>query len=133
MVSGPLAHGRRRVSNRAEDGLTAIEYALIAAVERHRSAPRRPAPSVAWTVTPRPACSPREAFFAPHETVKADAAPGRVSAEIIAPYPPGVPVLAPGEIVTGDLLDGLRAVLAHGGRVAYAADPTLATIQVVRS
>jgi Flp pilus assembly pilin Flp len=32
LVSGRLAHGRRRVSNRAEDGLTAIEYALIAAV-----------------------------------------------------------------------------------------------------
>jgi Flp pilus assembly pilin Flp len=32
LVSGLLPHGRRRASNRAEDGLTAIEYALIAAV-----------------------------------------------------------------------------------------------------
>ncbi len=116
-----------------EAAVSRFTVALIAAVERHRSAPRRPALSVAWTVTPQPASSPREAFFAPHETVTADAAPGRVSAEIIAPYPPGVPVLAPGEIITQDLLDGLRAVLSHGGRVAYAADPTLATIQVVRS
>jgi lysine decarboxylase len=107
--------------------------ALIAAVERHRSAPRLPAASVAWTVTPQQALSPRAAFFARHETVAAADAPGRVSAEIIAPYPPGVPVLAPGEVITADLVSGLRAVLAEGGRVAYAADPALATFQVVRA
>jgi len=107
--------------------------ALTAAVERHRSAPRRTAASVAWTVTPQPVMSPRAAFFAPHDTVAAQAAAGRVSAEIIAPYPPGVPVLAPGEIITTDLVGGLRAVLADGGRVAYAADPTLRTFQVVRA
>ncbi len=105
--------------------------ALAAAVERHRGRPRRPAPSVAWTVMPQPAMPPREAFFAPHETVPAAAAAGRVSAELIAPYPPGVPVLAPGEIITGELVSALRAVLADGGRIAYAADPTLATLQVV--
>jgi arginine decarboxylase len=74
---------------------------------------------------------PRDAFFAPHETVPADAAAGRVSAELVAPYPPGVPVLAPGELVTTDIVAALRAVLADGGRVAYAADPTLRTLQVV--
>jgi arginine decarboxylase len=105
--------------------------ALAEAVERHRSAPRRVAPSVAWMVTPRQALPPRDAFFAPHETVPAAAAAGRVSAELIAPYPPGVPVLAPGEIITPELTCALQAVLAGGGRVAYAADPSLATFQVV--
>jgi len=56
--------------------------------------------------------SPRAAFFAPHERVSADAAVGRVSAELVAPYPPGVPVLAPGELITAELLDGLRLVAA---------------------
>jgi lysine decarboxylase len=42
-----------------------------------------------------------------------------------------VPVLAPGERVTAEIVAALRAVLADGGRVAYAADPTLATLQVV--
>ena len=77
------------------------------------------------------AISPRDAFFAPHETVEADAAIGRVCAELIAPYPPGVPVLAPGEIVTTEALTALRAARSDGGRIAYAADPTLATLQVV--
>ncbi len=61
----------------------------------------------------------------------ADAAVGRISAELIAPYPPGVPVLAPGELVTREALDALREVQADGGRIAYAADPRLATFQVI--
>lgn len=119
----------------ADDEATVGRFtrALTAAVGRHRSVPRRPAPSVAWTVTPRQAMPPRDAFFAPHETVPAAAAAGRVSAELIAPYPPGVPVLAPGEVITGDLISALRAVRADGGRIAYAADPALATFQVVAS
>ena len=79
----------------------------------------------------RTVIAPREAFFAPNETVPAGAAVGRVSAELIAPYPPGVPVLAPGELITSDALNALREVQADGGRIAYAADPTLATLQVI--
>jgi lysine decarboxylase len=45
--------------------------------------------------------------------------------------PPGIPVFAPGEVVTSGALDALRAALAEGSRIAYAADPSLATLQVV--
>jgi arginine decarboxylase len=105
--------------------------ALIAAIEQHRGTPRRPVPSPAWTVVPQVAVPPREAFFSQNETVVAGAAAGRVSAELVAPYPPGVPVLAPGEVITADALAALRAAQAEGGRIAYAADPTLATLQVL--
>jgi lysine decarboxylase len=114
-----------------EERLAAFTEALIASIERHRAAPRRPAAAAAWTVRPQPVLSPREAFFARNETVTADAAIGRVSAELVAPYPPGVPVLAPGELITADAVAALREVSAYGGRIAYAADPTLATFQVV--
>jgi len=114
-----------------EESLVRLADALTVAIDRHRGIPRPLTPSAAWTAESRPALSPREAYFASHETVGADAAVGRVCAELIAPYPPGVPVLAPGEIVTGAALDALRATRADGGRIAYAADPTLATIQVV--
>ena len=80
---------------------------------------------------PQTVLSPREAFFAKNETVTAAAAIGRVSAELVAPYPPGVPVLAPGELITADAVGALREVTADGGRIAYAADPSLATFQVV--
>ena len=50
---------------------------------------------------------PRAAFFAPSHTVALHDAVGRVSVELVAPYPPGIPILAPGEEVTGEVLDGL--------------------------
>jgi lysine decarboxylase len=75
--------------------------------------------------------SPREAFFAPRESVPVERAVGRISAELIAPYPPGIPVLAPGEAVTVDAVDALRAARAAGTRIAYAADPTVRTLDVV--
>jgi len=55
-----------------------------------------------------------------------------VSAELVALYPPGVPVLAPGELVTEQTLTALTEAVADGIRVAYAADPGLATLQVLK-
>jgi arginine decarboxylase len=114
-----------------EQQIARFTDALIASIERHRGAPRQPVPAAAWTVEPQTVLAPREAFFAPNETVPAAAAAGRVSAELIAPYPPGVPVLAPGELITATAIDALREVAADGGRIAYAADPSLATFQVI--
>ncbi|HEV2933942.1 MAG TPA: DegT/DnrJ/EryC1/StrS family aminotransferase [Streptosporangiaceae bacterium] len=114
-----------------EDRIAAFTEVLIASIERRRGAPRRPAAAAAWTVRSQTVLSPREAFFAPNQTVTADAAIGRVSAELVAPYPPGVPVLAPGELITAEAVAALREVMADGGRIAFAADPTLATFQVV--
>jgi arginine decarboxylase len=117
----------------ADDEATVARFTatLVAAIERHRGAGRRPVPSPSWTVTPQVALPPREAFFARNETVVADAAVGRISAELVAPYPPGVPVLAPGEIITAEALAALRTAHAEGGRIAYAADPGLDTLQVI--
>ena len=62
---------------------------------------------------------PRTAFFAPWTTVPAEEAPGQISAELVAAYPPGVPILAPGELVTPELLGALRRQAAEA-----AASPT---------
>ena len=51
----------------------------------------------------------------------------------MVPCPLGVPMLAPGEIITAEALTTLRAAQAEGGRIVYAADPILATFQVVVS
>jgi len=114
-----------------EERLAAFAGTLAAVIERHRAAPRHPVATAAWTVEPQTVLAPREAFFARNETVPADAAAGRISAELVAPYPPGVPVLAPGELITSEALNALREVQADGGRIAYAADPALATLQVI--
>jgi arginine decarboxylase len=114
-----------------ESHVNAFLDVLIASIERHRAAPRKPGVAASWTVVPEVVMSPRDAFFAQNETVSATAAVGRVSAELIAPYPPGVPLLAPGELITAEAVDSLREIKADGGRIAYAADPSLATFQVV--
>ena len=119
------------MADRAAD-VDALVEAVTNAVGRHRGAPRDIVPAAQWTIDPETVLLPREAFFAPHERVSAAAAVGRVSAELVAPYPPGVPVLAPGERVTREALDALVAARAAGTRVAYAADPTLETLRVVR-
>jgi arginine decarboxylase len=114
-----------------EDTVARFASTLEAIIERRRGPARRPEPSPAWSVSPEMAIPPREAFFAPNETVAAGAAVGRISAELVAPYPPGIPVLAPGEVITRDALAALREARAQGGRIAYAADPSLATFQVI--
>lgn len=86
-----------------------------------------------WSIEPEVGMSPREAFFAPRETVPVERAAGRLAAETVAPYPPGIPALAPGEVVTALLLDALREAAAAGTRLAYCSDPSLGTIQVVIS
>jgi arginine/lysine/ornithine decarboxylase len=78
-----------------------------------------------------PAMLPRDAFFASKETVPAGEAAGRISAEQITPYPPGIPVIIPGERITAELLDYLRSGLAAGMQLPDPADPSLGTIRVV--
>ncbi|SDF90924.1 aminotransferase class I/II-fold pyridoxal phosphate-dependent enzyme [Streptomyces griseoaurantiacus] len=73
---------------------------------------------------------PREAFFAPAEHVPSDRAVGRVAAETISPYPPGVPVVAPGEVITREVVDYLTSGVAAGMLIPDAADPTARTFRV---
>jgi arginine decarboxylase len=75
--------------------------------------------------------TPRQAFFAPREQVPFAAAVGRVSAELIAPYPPGIPALAPGEVVSAELVAALQGEAAAGTRMAGVSDTTLAALFVV--
>jgi lysine decarboxylase len=73
----------------------------------------------------------RDAYFAETEMVTATEAIGRVSADLIAPYPPGVAVVAPGEVLTQQIVEGLSASRSAGVRIAYATDSTLARYRVV--
>ncbi len=75
--------------------------------------------------------TPREAFLAPQEIVAFDAAAGRIAAESLAAYPPGVPNVLPGERLTRETLDYVADSIAHGGLVRGASDRTLKTIRVV--
>lgn len=75
--------------------------------------------------------SPRQAFFAPTQTCRVSDAVGKISAEIICPYPPGIPVLMPGEEITQTTLASLQTVQSLGGKLSGCHDASLKTIQVV--
>jgi arginine/lysine/ornithine decarboxylase len=75
--------------------------------------------------------SPRDAFFAPSEALPLKETINRISAELVCPYPPGIPVLMPGEIITVEAVEYLQAVIAAGGMVTGCADSSLVTLQVV--
>lgn len=79
-------------------------------------------------------CGLREAYLTPSEVLATDdpAIVGRASAETVCPYPPGIPVLLPGEVITADVLAFLDGVLAAGGSVTGCADPTLGRLRVLK-
>ncbi|OBI45090.1 aminotransferase class I/II-fold pyridoxal phosphate-dependent enzyme [Mycobacterium sp. E796] len=76
-------------------------------------------------------CLPRDAFFGRVETVPSDRAAGRVSAEQVTPYPPGIPAVIPGECLNEAVLDYLRSGVRAGMNVPDAADPSMETIRVL--
>ena len=76
--------------------------------------------------------APRDAFLGPQEVVPFERAEGRIAAESLAAYPPGVPNVLPGERLTAPTLAYIADSLGHGGLVRGASDRTLRTIRVVR-
>ena len=76
--------------------------------------------------------TPREAFLGPQEVIPFDAAAGRVAAEGLAAYPPGIPNVRPGERLTAATLDYIRESVAHGGYVRGGSDRELKTLRVAR-
>ncbi|GAA0233109.1 ornithine decarboxylase [Cryptosporangium japonicum] len=93
--------------------------------------PDRPAPVVPplEDLNLKQAMSPRDAFFARTEQVKDPV--GRIAAEMVSPYPPGVPAVLPGERFNAAVVEYLRAGKAAGMTVPDASDPDLETFRVV--
>lgn len=74
--------------------------------------------------------SPRDAFFAQKDCVPIAKSVGYISAELLCPYPPGIPVLIPGEIITEKHLQILQQVRANGSLMTGCSDPVFKTIKV---
>jgi arginine/lysine/ornithine decarboxylase len=73
---------------------------------------------------------PRDAFFASKKKVSIAECLGEVCGELICPYPPGIPVLIPGEVITEKALDYLLDVRSKGAVITGASDPLLTSIVV---
>ncbi|MFD8705511.1 aminotransferase class I/II-fold pyridoxal phosphate-dependent enzyme [Kitasatospora sp. NPDC059648] len=73
---------------------------------------------------------PRDAFFGRTEKVPVEKAAGRVAAEMLTPYPPGIPAALPGERLNGEVVGYLRTGVQAGMLIPDAADPALDTVRV---
>jgi len=74
--------------------------------------------------------TPREAFLGAQEVVPVEQAVGRIAAESLAAYPPGIPNVLPGERLTAETWEYVQTLLAHGGTLRGASDRTLRTARV---
>ncbi len=106
---------------------------LVAALEAlpRRSAVELPAVSFPLPV-PERRLTQREAFQSRHESVCWQEAAGRVSAEMLTTYPPGIPVICPGELFSPEVLDYIKLEHAAGCQIEGAHDPTLNSVRVVK-
>lgn len=122
MGTGTPARARRLV-----DG-------IAAAVSHLESEPPSSKPEFAlpppWG---EPAMTPRAAFLGAQEVVLFAEAEGRIAAEPLATYPPGIPNVLPGERLTKETLEFIKDSIDHGGYVRGAADRELTTLRVVAS
>lgn len=82
--------------------------------------------------TPILAMSPREAFYAETESVPLREAEGRVIAEMVKVYPPGIPIVLPGEIVSAENLGYIQECIDAGLPVQGPEDASIRTVRVVR-
>jgi arginine decarboxylase len=122
------------IGNRAID----IDRLVAAFAQLARDSAQNP-PLNLLSIEPLPpsstqmALTPRQADRSTHLTIPVlgEAAIGKIAAESICPYPPGIPVLIPGEIITTAAINYLQQILNLGGELAGCSDPTLATIGIV--
>lgn len=80
---------------------------------------------------PEQVMTPREAFLANHVEIPFNKSAGHVSAEVVTPYPPGIPILCPGERITQETVDYLRLELEAGVHISGPVDEKLRMIRVL--
>jgi len=115
----------------AAQGARLVEALRRAVDQLHAAGPREHeafAPPPPWGEL---AMGPREAFLGPQEVLPAAEAVGRIAAESLAAYPPGVPNVLPGERLTAETLDYVQRALEQGGSLRGASDRRLRTVRVV--
>ena len=81
---------------------------------------------------PQTALNPRQAAFAPAEAIAWQAAAGHVCAEQIMPYPPGIPLLMPGEVIDAEMSEYVQYLLRRRVKIVGPADLQLNTVRVIK-
>jgi len=83
-------------------------------------------------IQPEVVCSPQKPFYAEKETLPLRQTAGRITGEFVISYPPGIPILAPGERVTEEIIERILLAREKGCSLQGAADPQVEYLQVLR-
>lgn len=75
---------------------------------------------------------PREAFYADTKRVPIEQARGKIVAEMLMAYPPGIPLICPGEILTQDIIDHVRVLKEADAQIYGTEDPNAEYIKIIR-
>ncbi len=114
------------------DDLDRLVRALEALARRsHGPRPPQPGCGVPPIHETRLACSPREAYFGEYVSVPLAEAAGRITCDIVTIYPPGVPILVPGEEISAAAVDYLQFLGRHGARIDGVVERPEAEIRVL--
>ena len=83
-------------------------------------------------IDPKVVASPQEAFYAEKESLPMEKTCGRVCSEFVMCYPPGIPILAPGEEITDTILDYIRYAREKGCSLTGTEDPEVLNLNVLK-
>ena len=83
-------------------------------------------------IDPEVAVSPQDAFYADKESLPIMETDGRICSEFVMCYPPGIPILAPGERITKDILDYIQYAKEKGCSMTGPEDPAIERLNVLR-
>jgi arginine/lysine/ornithine decarboxylase len=83
------------------------------------------------SVIPKVVCSPQESFYAEKTTLPIEKTSGRVCGEFVMCYPPGIPILSPGELITDEIIGHILYAREKGCSLQGMADPAADTLRVL--
>lgn len=83
-------------------------------------------------ISPKVICGPQEAFYGEKEALNIEETSGRVCSEFVMCYPPGIPILAPGEMITPEILDYIRYAKKKGCQMTGPEDMDLLKLNVMK-
>lgn len=83
-------------------------------------------------INPTVAVSPQEAFYAEKESLLLNQTAGRICSEFVMCYPPGIPILAPGERITREIVDYIVYAKEKGCSMTGPQDPDILRLNVLK-
>ena len=83
-------------------------------------------------IAPIVAATPRDAFYAEKESLPIAQTSGRICSEFVMCYPPGIPILSPGEMITDEIIEYINYAKEKGCSMQGTEDPYIEHLNVLK-